>query len=279
MARPVALLLILLALNGAALAQGQPESPYERVQHLPWHVAPVVLHIKSVAVLDPGRDLKFLEPEATSTLVVLNGNLPTKSEYAVAPKDLAWWSLFSYEATGHIKDDEKLDPDELLATLEQQNRQHQEERRKAGLSELVLEGWSVPPHYDAVTHNLEWGTRLRSEGQQTINYTVRVLGREGLVHALLVTDLNGFNSDLESFRSALRRLSLVQGQGYSEFRQGDKMAAYGLGALIVGGAAAAAASSGALKGLVKVIAFGALGVFAAVAGFFKRLFGKKPPNA
>ncbi|MGH7084766.1 MAG: DUF2167 domain-containing protein [Acetobacteraceae bacterium] len=272
-------LLAFMGLCGAGHAQAQADSPYQRAQHLPWHTAPAVLHIKSVALLDPGPDLKFLDPDATSTLLVISGNLPSNGEYAVAPKDLAWWSLFSYEATGHIKDDETLDPNALLATLKRHNREEQEERRKAGLPELVLEGWSVPPHYDPVTHNLEWGTRLISEGRPTINYTVRILGRVGIVNAQLVTDPRDFDSDLEAFRSALRRVSFVQGQRYAEFRQGDKMAAYGLGALIVGGAAAATASSGALKAFVKVIALGVMGALAAVGGFFKHRFGRKTPRA
>jgi uncharacterized membrane-anchored protein len=47
----------------------------------------------------------------------------------------------------------------------------------------------------------------------------------------------------------LQNYSFNEGEKYSEFRSGDKIAEYGLSALIVGGAAAAAVKTGAFKGL------------------------------
>jgi uncharacterized membrane-anchored protein len=72
-------------------------------------------------------------------------------------------------------------------------------------------------------------------------------------------------------------LSFRPTQAYTEFREGDKTAEYGLSALIAGGAAAAVVKSGAGKGLIKIIfvavAAAFAGIAAAVIGLFKRLFG------
>lgn len=268
----------LLLFHPVAVSQGQEDTLYAKERRLPWHTTPAVLRIQSIAVLDPGQDLMFLDPPATNTLMTITQNLPREDDHTVAPRNLAWWALFHYEATGHIRDDDTLDPDALLSSLKEQNREEQDERRRSGLPNLVLEGWSVPPHYDRITHNLEWGTRLRSEGHEAINYTVRVLGREGLISAQLVTGPATFDSDLASFRTALRRLSFVRSQAYTEYRQGDHVAAYGLAALVAGGATAAAASAGIFKTFGKFIAVALFGGAAAIAGFFKRLFGKTTTN-
>ena len=63
------------------------------------------------------------------------------------------------------------------------------------------------------------------------------------MRAILVSDPNSLEQDIKAFRTALRGFDFVSGQRYAEFRSGDKMAEYGLAALIVGGAAAAAAKT------------------------------------
>jgi uncharacterized membrane-anchored protein len=80
-------------------------------------------------------------------------------------------------------------------------------------------------------------------------------------------------ADLAAFNRALSDLRFVSGEKYSEFKVGDKVAEYGLAALVVGGAAAVATKAGA--GFLKMIWVGALALGAVVVSFFKRLFGKK----
>ena len=129
------------------------------------------------------------------------------------------------------------------------------------------------------TRRLEWGTRLiNDDGNVTVNYTIRLLGRSGVVRALLVSDPQNLNVDIAQFRSALQGFDFVAGERYAEFRQGDRVAEYGLAALVLGGAAAAAASSGALKGLWKLIGLGALAVFGVVAAFLRRIFSRNKTN-
>jgi len=91
--------------------------------------------------------------------------------------------------------------------------------------------------------------------------------------AMLISSPETFDRDLIAFRNSLKSFSYDSGQSYAEFKQGDKVAAYGLGALVVGGAAAVALKSGA--GFLKVIWVAIAGAGAAVAGFFRRIFGRK----
>ena len=188
------------------------------------------------------------------------------------------FTIFTFDPSGYVKDDEKIDPDALLAILKEQNKTGIEERKKLGLEPLVLEGWYVAPHYDVETKRLEWGTKLRDTHDNTIvNYSTRLLGRGGVLNALLVSDPASLDQDVKEFHAALSNLTFDSGQQYSEFRPGDKVAEYGLAALVVGGAAAVAVKSGA--GLFKVIGVGALALVGAAWGFLKRVFSGSKKSA
>jgi len=92
---------------------------------------------------------------------------------------------------------------------------------------------------------------------------------------VLVSNPDSLEKDRAAFVTALNGFSYDSGKAYSEFKEGDKLAAYGLGALVLGGAAAAAAKTGVGKALFKglwiALAAGAAGIWA----FVKRFMGKK----
>jgi uncharacterized membrane-anchored protein len=90
--------------------------------------------------------------------------------------------------------------------------------------------------------------------------------------AVLVTDPDHFDTDLGEFKTALTGYDFNAGDRYSEFQSGDKVAEYGLTALILGGAAAVAAKTGILKVIGKFLWIGVVAVIAAVSSFFKRVF-------
>ena len=135
---------------------------------------------------------------------------------------------------------------------------------------MTILGWEQPPHYNETTHNLEWAIKGESEGEAVINYNTRLLGRGGVMKVTLVTDPSILSATLPDFKNVLGTFGFKQGQKYAEFRKGDKIAEYGLSALIVGGATAVAVKSGMFKWLWKLIVVG----FIAVSGFIKKLFSR-----
>jgi uncharacterized membrane-anchored protein len=115
-----------------------------------------------------------LDAVGTRRFLELNGNPGRDGQYTLARRDYRWFSIFGFDASGYVKDDEVIDPDQLLKSLQQTNRGSIEERRRLNLPILFLEGWSVAPHYDVKTKRLEWGTRLRGEDNSfTVNYSTR----------------------------------------------------------------------------------------------------------
>ena len=195
--------------------------------------------------------------------------------YTFAPRDLRWFAVFAFDPDGYVRDDEKIDPDAFLEILKKGNVEDNEERKRRGLETLVLEDWSVVPHYDVQTKRLEWGTRLRAQsGGLVVNYTIRLLGRSGVMRATLVSDPTSLDQDVREFKAALTGFDFNQGQKYFEFRDGDKVAEYGLSALIVGGAAATAMKSGGFKA-IKMLVFGAFAAAASAWAAIKRVVSRK----
>ena len=272
-------LVVLLFLLPTPYSQAQSDAKPEMVEKLialPWVKGPNEGALGGVATVKLASDLQFLGTSGTNQFLQLNGNLPNENTYTLAKTDLSWFSVFQFAHSGYVKDDEKIDPDILLQQLEESNVQGNEERKKQGLTLLHLEGWFVPPHYDSQTNQLEWGTRIRSEsGGHLVNFTTRLLGKSGVMSATLVSDPENLDRDVVEFKSALKSFAFNPGEKYTEFKQGDKVAEYGLAALIVGGAAAAAAKSGAGKAIFKGLGILAIAGLAALGALLKKLFWKK----
>jgi len=214
----------------------------------------------------------FLNPADTDKFLKLNGNPPQGSSVTIAPTRGNWFGVLGFAPEGYVKDDESIDADALLKTLKSQNAAGNEVKRKQGYQTLTLEGWALAPRYDRQNQRLEWGTLLRAEDQSfVVNVSTRILGRSGYTAAVLVTTPATLNSDLQDFKTALKNFEYVGGEKYSEWREGDKVAAYGLGALVLGGAAAAVSS----KGGFKVIGLAIAAAAAALWGGLKKLFARK----
>lgn len=226
----------------------------EELRKLAWQEGPSEGRIAATATINIPSGYVFLDSQNTRRFLELAGNPPRDGHFLFAPRSLKWFSVFSFNASGYVKDDEKIDPDALLKSMKDSDGPSNEERKRLGMEAIYTDGWAVQPHYDDQTKRLEWGMRLRSQnGALNANYTIRLLGRTGVMSATMVSDLNTLPTDTQQFKTALQQYNFVSGEKYSEFKQGDKVAEYGLAALILGGAAAVATKKG---------------FWAVIAGFF-----------
>jgi len=269
---------------GWAHAQGAAETEgdgafQKELAKLAWVHGPARGDIAGKAAIQVPEGFVYLGESDTDAFLQLAGNLPSPDHYLVAPDDLRWFAVFSFDPSGYVKDDEKIDAQALLSDLKKSDGPANKQRRAAGLSELYTDGWQVAPHYDTDSNRLEWGLKLRtSDGEEVVNYTSRLLGRSGVMSAVLVSDEETLAKDTQEFkRAALARFDFNSGEKYAEFKQGDKIAAYGLGALVLGGAAAAAGKKGfwaALGGVLaagwKFVAAAAVALLAGIGRFFKK---------
>jgi len=267
--------------------QQKAQELVRQVESLGWVHGPATLPIGNEATVRIPKGARYLGPEGTSKFLQLNGNPPADHDYTIAPDGLSWFAILEFDAAGYVSDKEKVDPDALFKQLRSNEDEQNKERTAMGQSGLHLDRWVVAPHYDAASHNLEWGTVMHTDsGEQLVNYTSRILGRDGVTKAILVSDPTNLSADLTQYRNALSGFAYLPDKKYEDHRAGDKAAAYGLGALVAGGAAAAVVKSGLFAGIFaailkfgvafyKLIAVGALAAFAAFRRQISRLFGRK----
>ncbi len=267
-----------LAQSPAPAAPEQENPIVKKIQALPWKSAPDTADLAGKATVKLDGGLRYLDAPNTSEFLTLQGNLPRPNTYTVAAKNLTWFSIFKFVDEGYVQDDEKIDADALLKALKENNVLASEERKKRNLPGLFLEGWFISPRYDPDTKRLEWATLLKTEsGEKVVNFSTKILGRRGHMDAILVSDPQNLDADIKEFKGALKTFDYVAGERYSEWKQGEKVAAYGLGALVLGGAAAVATKKGfwaLLGGFLaagwKLIAGLAVAAMAAIGSIFKK---------
>ncbi len=237
------------------------------------------------ATIDIPMGFRFLNGEDTDTLLQAFGNLPDTYQGMISVPDVDWFVLFQFEDSGYVKDDEKdeLDADKLLEALQSGDEISNEYRKQQGIEALYTEGWAIEPRYNESTNNLEWGIILRSEsGGKSVNYKTKLLGRNGIMNVTLVCDPAALESILPTYQDILTGHRYKPGKSYAEYRDGDKVASYGLTALIAGGALYGAAKLGILAKLIlffkkgfKLIIIGVIAIGVALKKFFAGLAGRQ----
>jgi uncharacterized membrane-anchored protein len=202
-------------------------------------------------------------PESELTLGMLfpAGTTPFDSD--------SWGVTIEYSEEGYIRDDDaaEINYDDLLKDMQASTREESEYRVENGYESISLVGWAEPPYYDAGQKKLYWAKEL-AFGQMdtnTLNYNIRVLGRQGVLVLNFIAGMPELDDIKQSREAVLSMASFNPGYRYEEFDpQIDKVAAYGLGALVTG---KVLAKTGMLAGLLLLLkkvwiviplAFGAL---------------------
>ncbi len=250
----------------------ETNSPFDEVT---WLTGPASAQMDEIAEINIPEGYIFADGHDTRILMEAMGNPASYEEVGMyCPEEFDWFVVFEFEDIGFVEDDEKdeLDAEAMLESIIESNEEGNKIRQERGYSRLFITGWEVEPHYNELTQNLEWAIRGEDEaGGIVLNYNTRVLGRSGVMRVTLVASPEQISTVMPEYKTHMAGFAFQSGEKYTEFQEGDKIAEYGLTALVVGGAAAVAAKSGLFKWLWKI----ALVVFVAVGGYLKKFFGRK----
>jgi len=264
---------ILFVFNGSVAAE---ES------QVTWVEGPTLVDVGSnLAQIDLGSDYLFANGDDTRAIMNYIGNPPSEYEVGmVASKDenANWFIVFEHYPVGYIRDDDKdsIDAAAILESYRKGTEEGNDERLQQGFSPLTIVGWYEEPYYDEQTHNLTWAMLAEDSDGQVVNYNIRLLGRGGYMSAVLVADPSTLSALKPQLAGIIGNLSYKSGNRYAEFIQGDKVAKYGLTALVAGGAGAAAVKFGLFKALAKfgkVIVVAILAFFVALWKIVRNFFG------
>lgn len=240
------------------------------------------------ATLNVPDGFRYLDPvETNKVLETAWGNPPgSKTLGMLLPSDVSpldrdsWGVVIFYENDGHVSDDDaqEIDYTDLLKKMQDESREASKERVKQGYSSLELVGWAEQPSYNASTHKMYWAKELKASDSQedTLNYNIRVLGREGVLILNAVAGMHQLDQMKHEMQTVLAFSNFNKGERYEDFNpSSDKVAEYGLAALVGG---AVAAKTGLFAKLIAMLIaakkFIIIGLVA-IAGFFKKFFRRK----
>lgn len=283
------LLLGVMVSSLSAFAQGESKAREEAlklVKSLKYEQGEIDLRGK-LAKLKVPKEFNYLAPDdAEKVLVKLWGNPPGQKTLGLlmpadkTPLDKDCWVVtLSYAEDGYVKDDDanKINYDDLLKKMQKQAKEASAQREKEGYAAVELVGWAAPPHYDSATHKLYWAKELKfaDEETHTLNYNIRMLGRRGVLVLNAVSSMTQLADIEKQTPQILDMVNFNDGNRYADFDpKVDKVATYGIAALVAGGIAA---KLGLFKMLwvfllaaKKFIIIG----FVAVSAWFKRLFSR-----
>ena len=293
-------------------ASAQDKTVQSNPNRIEWHAGPYVAKLGSVAEINIPAGYQFADAAGARRFLELTHNPPSnrevgivtpippsrddknkKTDDAQSADSGFWFVLFDFDSTGYVKDDEKksIDADKLFESMKKGTEAENEERKQRGWAGFHLTSWQTKPFYDETTHNLTWATLGTSDDPkegQTVNYSTRALGRRGLMRVDLVLDPNQIATVVPKFKNLMTGFSFETGSRYADFVKGDKVAEYGLTALIAGGATAIALKTGFFAkllalgaGLWKIIVVGFAALMTRIKNIFaaiKRKFSNEEPG-
>jgi len=204
-----------------------------------------------VATLDLPPSFRYLNPEDSNRVLMdAWGNPPGATTLGMifpaneSPLSQTGWGIvITYDEDGHVSDEDAdaIKYDDLLKDMQSSMVAANEERKKQGYDPISLVGWAETPSYDKANHKLYWAKELAfgDKQQHTLNYNIRVLGRQGVLVLNAVAGMGQIATIKAEMPGVLAATNFKAGNGYADFNSGtDKVAAYGIAALVAGGAAA-----------------------------------------
>ena len=253
MIRPLAAAALALVLASATIAAQDPKTAEEFESKLDYKTGTVELS-GGMATITLPESFRYLGEQDSRKLLVAWGNPPEAGAGVLGmlvPSEISplseegWAIVITYDDDGYVNDEDAktLDYDKILTEMQEQTAENNEVREKEGFDPITLVGWAEPPHYDATAHKLYWAKELKfgSSPDHTLNYSIRILGRRGVLVLNAVSSVDQLAVVKERTPDVLAAVEFNEGHRYADYLPGtDKAAAYGIGGLILGGAAAKA---------------------------------------
>jgi uncharacterized membrane-anchored protein len=155
------------------------------------------------------------------------------------PRNSTWGIVITASHDGHIpdKDAKKIDNDGILQTLRKEYKRMNRERKSAGQAPVTSLDWALEPQYDKRRHQISWAKTLGfgPSETRTLNYAVRILGRENAIHLNAVGSMDQLAAITRSMQTIIAGSAFDEGFRYEDFNAlYHRRADYGLVGLVAG---------------------------------------------
>jgi len=271
---------LLLVLPRSALVRADDTPQNSSPPPIKWLKGPTTANLGAIAKINVPEGYLFADGEGARKFLEVTQNTPSGSELGIiVPRSdqETWYVIFDFNNIGYVKDEERdsLDAAKILDSLKKNTEGANIERQKRGWKAFHVIDWYTQPYYDPQTNNLTWAINGAEDqgANPAVNYSVRILGRNGTMNVDLVLDPNDVMATVPKFKTLMDGFHFTEGNRYADFVQGDKLAGYGLTALIAGGVTAAAIKTGLFAKLWKFMVLVVAAIFGALKKFWRKVKG------
>lgn len=144
---------------------------------------------------------------------------------------------YEWRDEGYVNDSDwsEVDADELLTQYKEATVASNEERAKNGFAPMEVVGWLQPPSYDSTSRTVTYAMELKDTDEHWANAVALRLGRTGYTEFTWAGSLGSLQSSgnhPELLQAALDTHEFDEGYRYTDFQEGDKVAAYGIAGLV-----------------------------------------------
>jgi len=181
-----------------------------------------------LATLHLPPSFRFIGPEGARRLLTEAWNNPPRAAHGVLGMliptaaspltDEGWGIVIEYEEEGFVNDDDAatMDYAKLLRQMQDATVAANEKRDKEGFGRVTLVGWAEPPSYDKAAHKMYWAKELAfgTNADHTLNYSIRVLGRRGVLVLNAVADMTQLPAIRRETRNVLTAIDFNEGHRY-----------------------------------------------------------------
>ncbi|MEJ7646376.1 MAG: DUF2167 domain-containing protein [Chryseolinea sp.] len=187
----------------------------------------------------------------------------------------SWAFIITYEEMGYVKDDDadEINYDDLLEDLQEETATENESRVEAGYEPIAIVGWASKPFYDKDKKVLHWAKEIKfgESETNTLNYNVRVLGRNGVLVLNAVAAMESLPEVTANVNPVLSAFNYSDGKKYADFNpELDEVAAWTIGGLVAGKVLAKVGILALLLKNIKLIGLALLAMGSGVWKWFKR---------
>lgn len=195
-------------------------------------------------------DYRYINAKDTSRILIEAWGNPAqqiadqKPLGMIVPKDFIeqgalWGVVVTASHDGHIidKDADKIDYDGLLEKMRDDAKFANQERKSAGAALITSIDWATEPHHDSLSHKIYWAKEITfgRSPVPTLNYAVRILGRENTINFNAVGSMDRFAGISAAMQTVLAFSEFDVGYRYQDFNpKYHRVATYGLPGLVAG---------------------------------------------
>jgi uncharacterized membrane-anchored protein len=282
-----ALAALCLLMPAPSRAQMTPEQRRDEIDKIPWAVegSHKLGESSSTLSIPPDHVAAFAADAVRFETLLGNGDLASRHVEAVVVNRRNEQVIFqSFNDEGYVTLDDWKDVDAaaMLETIKDNTEKGNAERARNGFAAVHVKGWLQQPTLDRDSNTVRWAIAADDE-TPIVNAVALRLGRRGFEKLTWVGEANSYVAQGGELDLILHAHAFDPGFRYADYVTGDKVAAYGVGALVATLVGAKLAKVGLFAGLLLLLK--KFGVFAVVAvgGLFAKfrraIFGKKEPAA